>query len=74
MIAEIVDGASESGVRLVVMAEQVLDTGTGRREPHPQRHGRGGNQRQTLEQGVVAVVELAGRDQHPGPGQEQLDT
>ena len=69
MIAEIVDGAGESGVRLVVMAEQVLDAGTGRREPHPQRDGLGGDQGQAPEQRFVAVVELAGGDQHPGSGQ-----
>ena len=73
MIIEVVDGARESGVRLVVMAEQMLDTGTGRREPHTQRHRVGGDQGEALEQRVMTVIELAGGDQHPRPGEEQLD-
>ena len=33
-----------------------------------------GHQRDALKQGGVAVGELAGRDQCPGPGEEELDT
>ena len=74
MVVEVVDRASESGVCLVVMAEQMLDSGTGRRDPHPQCRRLGGDDGQTLEQRGMTVVELAGRDQHPGPSEEQLDT
>lgn len=47
---------------LLVAAEQVLDAGTGRREPHPQRDRVGRDERDALQQGGVAVGELAGRD------------
>ena len=44
------------------------------REPHPQRDRVGRHERDALQQGGVAVGELAGRDQRPGPGEEELDT
>ena len=58
---------------LVVVTEEVLDAGTGGCEPDPQRRRLGGGEREAVEQRGVAVVELAGGDQHPGPGEEQLD-
>ena len=59
---------------LLVAAEQVLHAGTGGREPHPQRDRFGRHELDALQQGGVAVGELAGRDQRPGPGEEELDT
>ena len=61
-------------MRLLVAAEQVLDAGTGRGEPHPQRDRFGRDEPDALQQGGVAVGELAGRDQRPGAGEQELDT
>ena len=60
-------------MRLLVAAEQVLDPGTGRREPHPQRDRVGRDEPDAVEQRRVAVGELAGRDERPRAGEEQLD-
>ncbi len=72
-VGKAVHRADEPGVRLLVAAEQVLDAGARRREPHPQRDRLGRDEPDALQQRGVPVGELPGRDERPRAGEQQLD-
>ena len=58
---------------VLVAAEQVLDAGAGRREPHPECDRLGRDQPDALKEGGVALGELPARCQHPRAGEQELD-
>ena len=58
---------------LLLVAEEVLYPGARRRELAAKRDRLLGHDREALQQGGVAVGELAGRGQRAGAGEEELD-
>jgi hypothetical protein len=61
-------------VRLLVAAEQMLDTGARRGETHPQLDRPARDESDAFEQGGMALGELPGGDERPCPGKEEVDT
>jgi hypothetical protein len=59
---------------LIVQAEQVLEAGTGSREPYPHRQRLFGDEAEALKQRRMPVDELPGGGECPGGGEEQPDS
>ena len=70
---EVGERGLEVGVRIVVLAEEVLDARAGGGEADAQRLRLLGDDLHALEECRVALAELAGGGERFGAGQQQLD-